>query len=133
MTIITGADQLDLLAPPQHRKTDPPASRQGAAIKRATAKADAALSLDSIQRAGVNGRTSHEVDREYAWASRSGSPAGKRMSELLRLPDPAPIVRLQAMRNGCHIHVAREVYDPQVHGETCGVFRRKAVSTDGNT
>ena len=121
------ADQLDILTP-QHRKSDPPASRQGAAIKKATAKKDRELTLDALKRAGVEGRTAHEIDREYAWASRSGSPAGKRLSELIRYPrhgdtgriyPEPPIVRLKAQRNRCHVHVLREFYDPKVHGETC--------------
>lgn len=107
------------LAPKVHAG-DPPASHQAAATVAPRAKTDRARVHTALVSCGAVGLTSHEIDRMYGWATPSGSPAGKRLSELLR-ESPPRAVRLAETRRvegggPAHVHVAPDYVNGR---ETC--------------
>lgn len=98
---------------PTHRG-DPPASRDAASRARERAASDRAAVMGALQLVGPYGATAFELDEALGWNARnaSGSPAGKRLSELLRMPG-ATVARLRATRESpgggqAHVHVLQQ-------------------------
>ncbi len=89
---------------PLVHRDDPTASHEAAERVREQANSDRAIVAQALEGAGVQGLTAFEIDALFGWHSRSGSRAGKRLSELLR-EDPPRAVRLEERRGRAHVHV----------------------------
>lgn len=94
---------------------DPPASREAAENAQERAAGQRSQILVHLDYAGHRGCIAEEIDVFFGWTTPSGSPAGKRLSELLRT-SPPKVIRLRDTRptstgSPSHVHVLPEHLD----------------------